>query len=101
MRSIKEFKKGRFLGKWITTDCWVDEGYYCVGESDEYLFVWYGTWSGYGDIKSSIYGYKKDEFSFSVIRDDISVDNRKTSWCNVNTFEDLEISLINNIKWIK
>jgi hypothetical protein len=54
MRSLKTLVyRRRYLGRWLTTDGWV-QSLYCVGVSDEYVFLWWDH---------TIFQYKRRFFS--------------------------------------
>lgn len=56
MRSLKTIK-GSLIGKWVTIDDsnWLDQGYYCIGESGKAIYLYY---------KEQIFYYCKDLFTF-------------------------------------
>lgn len=66
MRSLKN----KFLGKWVTLKEWGVQCYFCLGESDEYIYIYY---DGYG------FEYEKD-LKFKVIRGYIPEDKNNCGW---------------------
>jgi hypothetical protein len=86
MRSIKNFVGYRYLGKWIKKPTWCNESYKCVGESEDYVYVWY----------HGIHEYLKYEFIIDK-NDNSDRDCRYTSYNGVESVESTDSS----IRWLK
>lgn len=58
MRKIVDIKKS-LVGSWVTCGEW-DDRYYCVGEGENYVYLWFNV--GDYKIERSIHTYYKDGF---------------------------------------
>lgn len=102
MRSIKELRY-KFLGEWVTntsSECWDCESFFCVGESDTNIYIWYkGTNNG------PVHKYQKNNnFGMFYVVDDCMDSTDDTcfyGWNEQDSFKGLEWNNYDKIKWIK
>lgn len=106
MRSIKDITKYQFLGKWISNRLpgWDDEIYYCVGESDEYVYIWYRS-----KFDVLVHQYPKiledlcGNFGEFYVSDNIPGEYMCFGWEDVSNYGDLIGNYLDkkNIRWIR
>ena len=105
MRSLKILVEKGFLGRWVTHDGWGGKYYYCVGECESSIFLWYKL----GDLglKECVWIYPKISSFIKLSKfNDGNIEEEYRSWINVDTFKNLEYDddddeLSNNLFWIK
>lgn len=104
MRSIKDIRN-KFLGKWISNRLpdWHDEVYYCVGESVEYVYVWYKSDCKFVHQYPKILYDSHGNFGEFYVSDNIPGDHRYFGWEDVRNYGDLIDNYLDkkNIRWMK
>ena len=96
MRKISDIYHKRYLGKWVAFNSWY-ENFYCVGESDENVYLWYGYHNE--DLINCIYVYFKK--NLNVIKGFSTEEIIKMGWINVGNFTILDLNFDDKITWIK
>lgn len=113
MRSIREFSENRLLGKWVGNNMgpWGCDTYYCVGESQDNIYLWYGPYGygpygyGFGEIRvhkyaKVLYDENENPVSFYVSKTP-STDSLCFGWDLYDGYKGLDYNLRDEIKWIK
>lgn len=95
MRSLNSLKI-KFLGKWVTCGDWEGRRYYCVGEGENYIYIWY---AGYVSLTNNVWRYGKDGM-FKVVGQYKGLEREYYGYDNVETFVDL-FNNDSNITWIR